>query len=55
MKGKGCSVKVYNAEDKHIKSAIGCTGEIAIENATFWWPYLMADNPGYMYTLMVNL
>ncbi|KAF7271007.1 hypothetical protein GWI33_016067 [Rhynchophorus ferrugineus] len=28
---------------------------VEIENATFWWPYLMDPNPGYMYKLKVQL
>lgn len=32
-----------------------CKGQLILENATLWWPYLMDPNPGYMYTLEVKL
>ncbi|XP_045127960.1 beta-glucuronidase-like isoform X2 [Portunus trituberculatus] len=49
----GCSLKVLNQEKKYVTSAIGCRGTIVLSNASLWWPYLMSDNPGYQYTLMV--
>lgn len=51
----GCSIKLLNKEGDHVTSAMGCYGTILVANASFWWPYLMTDNPGYMYTLMVCL
>lgn len=53
LEDTGCSLKVLNQEKKYITSAIGCQGTIMLSNATLWWPYLMSDNPGYQYTLMV--
>lgn len=29
------------------------TGRIEITNAKLWWPYLMDEEPGYLYTLRV--
>ncbi|XP_063847967.1 beta-glucuronidase-like isoform X3 [Scylla paramamosain] len=49
----GCSLKVLNQARKYVTSAIGCQGTIVLPNATLWWPYLMSDDPGYQYTLMV--
>lgn len=31
------------------------TGRIEITNAKFWWPYLMDEEPGYLYTLRVSM
>ena len=50
----GCSLKVLNQEREYVTSAIGCQGSIQISNASLWWPYLMSNNPGYQYTLMVG-
>ncbi|KAJ8974535.1 hypothetical protein NQ317_009102 [Molorchus minor] len=30
-------------------------GTFEIKNAKLWWPYLMSDQPGYMYTLRVSI
>lgn len=35
--------------------ANGLTGTVRIENAKLWWPYLMNEVPGYMYTLEVHI
>lgn len=50
----GCSMKLLDNEGGHVTSAMGCQGSIVVANATLWWPYLMSENPGYMYTLMVK-
>ncbi|XP_069954209.1 beta-glucuronidase isoform X6 [Cherax quadricarinatus] len=49
----GCSIKLLNNDGDHVTSAMGCQGSIMVVNASFWWPYLMSDNPGYLYTLEV--
>ncbi|KAK4302474.1 hypothetical protein Pmani_025435 [Petrolisthes manimaculis] len=49
----GCSMKLLDNEGDHVTSAMGCQGTIEISNASLWWPYLMSENPGYMYTLLV--
>lgn len=47
-------MKLLDNEGGHVTSAMGCQGSIIVANATLWWPYLMSENPGYMYTLMVK-
>lgn len=32
----------------------GATGGIILPRANLWWPYLMDENPGYLYTLQVH-
>ncbi|KAK3859234.1 hypothetical protein Pcinc_034635 [Petrolisthes cinctipes] len=49
----GCSMKLLDIEGDHVTSAMGCQGTIVVTNASLWWPYLMSENPGYMYTLLV--
>ncbi|RZF35643.1 hypothetical protein LSTR_LSTR010758 [Laodelphax striatellus] len=38
---------------KKIEENEGQSGHIVIPNATFWWPYMMHPQPGYMYTVEV--
>ncbi|XP_075219989.1 beta-glucuronidase-like isoform X1 [Lycorma delicatula] len=54
-----CSVTLL---DKHgnevlnvqkIEDVYGFSGRIEVTNASFWWPYMMHPNPGYLYSLMV--
>lgn len=30
-------------------------GTLTVPLARFWWPYLMHPEPGYLYTLEVNI
>ncbi|KAK7058721.1 hypothetical protein SK128_008184, partial [Halocaridina rubra] len=53
VKAVGCSIKLLNKTGGHVQSAMGCVGTIKVTNATFWWPYLMSEDPGYQYTMMV--
>lgn len=54
-----CSITVLNNENVREKFTIftndpeGLSGTVKIDNAKLWWPYLMNDDPGYMYTLEV--
>jgi len=56
-----CSVTVLNGENSREKftwvtdDGEGLSGTVRIENAKLWWPYLMHEVPGYMYTLEVRL
>lgn len=54
-----CSITVLNNENMREKFTVitndkeGLSGTIKIENAKLWWPYLMNEVSGYMYTLEV--
>lgn len=54
-----CTITVLNNENVREKFTVitndeeGLSGIIKIENAKLWWPYLMHEEPGYMYTLEV--
>ncbi|KAI7815366.1 beta-glucuronidase, partial [Rhyzopertha dominica] len=52
-----CSVKLFDKEGNVVteKKLTGFNGSLRVSNATFWWPYLMDPNPGYLYTLEVSL
>lgn len=54
-----CSVTVFNNENVREQFTVttndeeGLSGTVQIENVKLWWPYLMNEVPGYMYTLEV--
>lgn len=56
-----CSISVLNHENMREKFTVipydaeGLSGIIKIEDVKLWWPYLMNENPGYMYTLEVKI
>ncbi|XP_022164061.1 beta-glucuronidase [Myzus persicae] len=56
-----CSVTLLNNENVREKITVitndeeGLSGIVKIENAKLWWPYLMHEEPGYMYTLEIRL
>ncbi|XP_015380321.1 PREDICTED: beta-glucuronidase [Diuraphis noxia] len=56
-----CSITVLNNENVREKITVitndeeGLSGIIKIENAKLWWPYLMHEEPGYLYTLEIRL
>ncbi|XP_044728343.1 beta-glucuronidase-like [Chrysoperla carnea] len=56
-----CTISVFDHEGKKIRSFLTfktdlyCEGRLLIENPNLWWPYLMNENPGYLYTLEVKL
>ncbi|XP_073995288.1 beta-glucuronidase-like isoform X2 [Rhodnius prolixus] len=37
------------------KDSAGFTGKLEVQNANFWWPFMMHQDPGYLYTLEVRL
>lgn len=55
-----CSITVLSNENTREQFVVikndteGLLGTIKIKNVKLWWPYLMNDVPGYMYTLEVN-
>ncbi|XP_056637593.1 beta-glucuronidase-like [Diorhabda sublineata] len=48
-------VTVLDRDKKEVAKNSGSSGDIKIANANLWWPYLMHDDPGYLYTLKVEL
>ncbi|XP_025410641.1 beta-glucuronidase isoform X1 [Sipha flava] len=56
-----CSITVFNNENVREKFTVitndaeGLSGTIEIENVQLWWPYLMNEVSGYMYTLEIRL
>ncbi|XP_071051958.1 beta-glucuronidase isoform X1 [Onthophagus taurus] len=50
-----CNVMLISQDEKVVAYSTDDIGTLTVENATFWWPYLMDENPGYLYTLKVFL
>lgn len=51
-------VQVKDREGKVVANKstdIDLSGTIEIDNANLWWPYLMHNDPGYLYTFEVSL
>ncbi|CAG9854510.1 unnamed protein product [Phyllotreta striolata] len=48
-------IHIMDKNKKVIVSSDSKQAELKIPNANLWWPYLMSDNPGYLYTLRVQL
>lgn len=52
-----CIVEVYDQSGTFILNNMAdadFSGTLHIPQAKLWWPYLMDEHPGYMYTLKVN-
>ncbi|KAM4046253.1 beta-glucuronidase [Anomaloglossus baeobatrachus] len=41
--------------DQVVATAQGAIGQLKVANANLWWPYLMDENPGYLYSLEVKI
>ena len=48
-----CTVKLIDREDNVAHLGVGCSGVFTIANPNLWWPYLMHEDPAYLYTLEV--
>ncbi|KAJ8879963.1 hypothetical protein PR048_020584 [Dryococelus australis] len=49
------SVSLYDKDEKVVASSSGAEGRLEVSHAKFWWPYLMASEPAYMYQLQVTV
>ncbi|XP_051981881.1 beta-glucuronidase [Xyrauchen texanus] len=54
--GSKADVKVtLSAQDgRCVASANGSTGVLKVTDVNLWWPYLMHENPGYLYSMEVE-
>lgn len=48
------SLSLRDQEGKVVAAGDGPVGELKVLNPNLWWPYLMHENPGYLYTLEVK-
>lgn len=47
-------VSLTDKDGKCVASSNGASGALKVPNVNLWWPYLMHENPGYMYFLEVT-
>lgn len=50
-----CSITVLDKLENIVTTYKECNGTLKIPNAHFWWPYTMHPDPGYLYTLKVEI
>uniref|UniRef100_H3BHV9 Beta-glucuronidase n=2 Tax=Latimeria chalumnae TaxID=7897 RepID=H3BHV9_LATCH len=47
------SLNLYDARSKLVATALGLEGHLLVPSPNLWWPYLMHDTPGYLYSFEV--
>ena len=52
--GLECTASLRSAAGELVGTQNGCQQNLAVDDANLWWPYLMHQNPGYLYTLTVS-
>ncbi|KAJ0176544.1 hypothetical protein K1T71_007723 [Dendrolimus kikuchii] len=50
-----CLVQLFDKQDNQVVASNDCAGLLEVGNAKFWWPYLMHEEPGYLYTFKASL
>ncbi|KAM6157182.1 beta-glucuronidase isoform 1-T1 [Erethizon dorsatum] len=48
-------VRLLDAEGNVVAQGTGGGGQLQVPNAHLWWPYLMHENPAYLYSLEVRM
>ncbi|KAG9339764.1 hypothetical protein JZ751_022430 [Albula glossodonta] len=48
-------VTLTDKDGQCVASSNGVAGTLKIVNVNLWWPYLMHENPGYLYSLEVHV
>ncbi|KAM4794632.1 beta-glucuronidase [Rhinophrynus dorsalis] len=49
------SVSLRDKDGQETATSSGTIGQLTVKNAKLWWPYLMNENPGYLYSLEVKV
>ena len=50
-----CEVTLLDGASNVSAASSQCRGKFRIPRPNLWWPYLMSENPGYLYTLDIRL
>ncbi|GBP32758.1 Beta-glucuronidase [Eumeta japonica] len=50
-----CLVQLTDKRGNRVASSNDCAGLLEVVHAHFWWPFLMHDQPGYLYTLQASI
>ena len=48
-----CTVQILDKNGSKIGEFHSCQNTVELNQVHFWWPYLMSENYGYLYTLVV--
>ena len=38
-----------------VTESISCSDSLQLQTPRLWWPYLMSEEPGFMYRLRINV
>ncbi|XP_029468157.1 beta-glucuronidase [Rhinatrema bivittatum] len=49
------AVTLFDKEGNAVATGSGASGYLKVPNPMLWWPYLMHENPGYLYSLQVKV
>ncbi|XP_007429739.1 beta-glucuronidase [Python bivittatus] len=49
------SLTLYDSDHVAVAAGNGSAGELKVLDPVLWWPYLMHERPGYLYSLKVTL
>ncbi|XP_063154597.1 beta-glucuronidase isoform X2 [Candoia aspera] len=49
------SLTLYDSDHFAVATGNGLAGELKVLDPVLWWPYLMNERPGYLYSLKVTL
>lgn len=49
-----CNVDLFDNNGTLVVGSVGCSGTLNVDSPNLWWPYLMNENPAYLYTLQIT-
>nr|XP_006641056.1 PREDICTED: beta-glucuronidase [Lepisosteus oculatus] len=49
------TVNLSDKDRRSVATASGTSGTLKVADVNLWWPYLMHENPGYLYSLEVHM
>ncbi|KAG8122824.1 hypothetical protein E2320_018284 [Naja naja] len=49
------SLTLYDSDHVAVATGNGSAGELKVMDPLLWWPYLMNERPGYLYSLKITL
>ncbi|KAG8587572.1 hypothetical protein GDO81_005708 [Engystomops pustulosus] len=49
------TVTLHSQDGQEIATSLGAVGQLKVANPSLWWPYLMNENPGYLYSFEVKI
>ena len=46
-----CTITILDQSGSTVAELFSCKGSVDLSDVNFWWPFLMHEHPGYLYTL----